>query len=105
MHAVSSNYPAASSSISYWGEWTINFGARAENANYYKSAKNAKELEDIFKDISESITEVVGYPTETHDGYANKSGYITFTDELGDYMQVDNFTEVEYNGTTLSLPQ
>lgn len=100
MHAVSSNYPVASSSISYWGEWTIDFGARAENANYYKSAKNAKELEDIFKDISESITEVVGYPTETHDGYANKSGYITFTDELGDYMQVDNFTEVEYNGTT-----
>ena len=100
MHAVSSNYPVASSSISYRGEWTIDFGARAENANYYKSAKNAKELEDIFKDISESITEVVGYPTETHDGYANKSGYITFTDELGDYMQVDNFTEVEYNGTT-----
>ena len=104
MHAVSSNYPAASSSISYWGEWTINFGARAENANYYKSAKNAKELEDIFKDISESITEVVGYPTETHDGYANKSGYITFADELGDYMQVDNFTEVEYNGTTFVDP-
>ncbi len=104
MHAVSSNYPAASSSISYWGEWTIDFGARAENANYYKSAKNAKELEDIFKDISESITEVVGYPTETHDGYANKSGYITFTDELGDYMQVDNFTEVEYNGTTFVDP-
>ena len=104
MHAVSSNYPAASSSISYWGEWAIDFGARAENANYYKSAKNAKELEDIFKDISESITEVVGYPTETHDGYANKSGYITFTDELGDYMQVDNFTEVEYNGTTFVDP-
>ena len=104
MHAVSSNYPAASSSISYWGEWTINFGARAENADYYKSAKNAKELEDIFKDISESITEVVGYPTETHDGYANKSGYITFADELGDYMQVDNFTEVEYNGTTFVDP-
>ena len=104
MHAVSSNYPAASSSISYWDEWTIDFGARAENANYYKSAKNAKELEDIFKDISESITEVVGYPTETHDGYANKSGYITFTDELGDYMQVDNFTEVEYNGTAFVDP-
>ena len=105
MHAVSSNYPAASSKISFWGEWTINFGARAENANYYKSAKNAQELEDIFKDISESITEVVGYPTETHDGYANKSGYITFTDELGDFMQVDDFTEVEYNGTTFKDPE
>ena len=106
MHAVSSNYPAASSSISFWGEWTINFGARAENANYYKSAKNAQELEDIFKDISESITEVVGYPTEIHDGYGeHKSGYITFTDELGDYMQVDGFTEVEYNGKTFKGPE
>lgn len=106
MHAVSSNYPAASSKISFWGEWTINFGARAENANYYKSAKNAQELEDIFKDISESITEVVGYPTEVHDGYGElKSGYITFTDELGDFMQVDGFTEVEYNGTTFKDPK
>ena len=106
MHAVSSNYPAATSNISYWGEWTINFGARAENANYYKSAKNAQELEDIFKDISESITEVVGYPTEIHDGYGeHKSGYITFTDELGDYMQVDGFTEVEYNGKTFKGPE
>ena len=104
MHAVSSNYPAASSSISFWGEWTINFGARAENANYYKSAKNAQELEDIFKDISESITEVVGYPTETQDGYANKSGYITFTDELGDFMRVDDFAAVEYNGATFKEP-
>ena len=106
MHAVSSNYPAASSKISFWGEWTISFGARAENANYYKSAKNAQELEDIFKDISESITEVVGYPTEVHDGYGeHKSGYITFTDELGDFMQVDDFTEVEYNGTTFKGPE
>lgn len=106
MHAVSSNYPAASSKISSWGKWTINFGARAENANYYKSAKNAQELEDIFKDISESITEVVGYPTEVHDGYGeHKSGYITFTDELGDFMQVDDFTEVEYNGTTFKDPE
>ena len=106
MHAVSSNYPAATSNISYWGEWTINFGARAENANYYKSAKNAKELEEIFKDISESITEVVGYPTEVHDGYGeHKSGYITFTDELGDFMQVDGFTAVEYNGKTFTEPE
>ena len=106
MHAVSSNYPAATSNISYWGEWTINFGARAEKANYYKSAKNAQELEDIFKDISESITEVVGYPTEIHDGYGeHKSGYITFTDELGDFMQVDGFTEVEYNGKTFKGPE
>lgn len=100
MHAVSSNYPAASSSISFWGEWTINFGVRAENANYYKSATSADELEKIFEEISGSIVQT-GYPTEVHGGYGeHKSGYITFTDELGDFMQVDNFTSVVYNGET-----
>ena len=104
MHAVSSNYPAASSSISFWSGWTINFGARAENANYYKSATSASELEKIFKEISGSIIQA-GYPTEVHVGYGeHKSGYITFTDELGDFMQVDNFTSVVYNGETFTGP-
>ena len=100
MHAVSSNYPGATSSISFWGEWTINFGARAENSGYYKSATSAAELEKIFEEISGSIIQT-GYPTEVHDGYGeHESGYITFTDELGDFMQVDNFTSVVYNGET-----
>ena len=104
MHAVSSNYPAVSSSISFWGEWTINFGVRAENANYYKSATSASELEKIFEEISGSIIQA-GYPTEVHGGYGeHKSGYITFTDELGDFMQVDNFTSVVYNGETFANP-
>lgn len=104
MHAVSSNYPAASSSISFLGKWTINFGARAENANYYKSATSAAELEEIFKDISGSIIQA-GYPTKTHSGYGeHKSGYITFTDELGDFMQVDDFTSVVYGGETFEKP-
>ena len=105
MHAVSSNYPAASSSISFfWGEWTINFGARAENANYYKSATSAAELEKIFEEISGSIIKT-GSPTEVHDGYGeHESGYITFTDRLGDFMQVDNFTSVVYGGETFEKP-
>ena len=104
MHAVSSNYPAASSSISFWREWTIKFGARAENANYYKSATSAAELEKIFEEISGSIIQA-GYPTEVHDGYGeHESGYITFTDKLGDFMQVDTFTSVVYNGATFDKP-
>ena len=103
MHAVSSNYPAATSNISRRG-WTIDFGARAENANYYKSATNAAELEKIFEEISGSIIQV-GYPTEVHDGYGeHESGYITFTDKLGDFMQVDDFTSVVYNGATFEKP-
>lgn len=107
MHAVSSNYPVASSSITYKNRrevWTIDYGTRAENSDYYKSAISAAELEEIFKDISGSIIQA-GYPTKIHGGYGeHKSGYITFTDELGDFMQVDNFTSVVYNGETFTGP-
>lgn len=105
MHAVSSNYPSASSSITNEGfrkKWVIDYGARAENSDYYKSATSASELEKIFEEISGSIVQT-GYPTEVHGGYGeHKSGYITFTDELGDFMQVDNFTSVVYNGETFT---
>ncbi len=105
MHAVSSNYPSASSSITYdeyfRKKWVIDYGARAENSGYYKSATSAAELEKIFEEISGSIIKA-GYPTEVHDGYGeHESGYITFTDRLGDFMQVDSFI---YNGTTLDKP-
>lgn len=98
MHAVSSNYPDAKSYTS------DKLGTRAENSDYYKSATSAAELEEIFKDISGSIIQA-GYPTKTHSGYGeHKSGYITFTDELGDFMQVDDFTSVVYGGETFEKP-
>lgn len=94
MHAVSSNYPDA---MSYASD---KLGTRAENSDYYKSATNAEELKKVFDDISQAITSEAPYPTEIHKGYdETKSGYITFTDELGDFMQVDGFTEVVINGT------
>lgn len=95
MQAVSSNYPNATA-------WDAH-GARAENSDYYKSATNAEELKKVFDDISQAITSEAPYPTEIHKGYdETKSGYITFTDELGDFMQVDGFTEVVINGTSFT---
>lgn len=97
MQAVSSNYPNATA-------WDTH-GTRAENSDYYKSATNAEELKKVFDDISQAITSEPPYPTEIHKGYdETKSGYITFTDELGDFMQVDGFTEVVINGTSLTKP-
>lgn len=97
MQAVSSNYPNATA-------WDTH-GARAENSDYYKSATNAEELKKVFDDISQAITSEPPYPTEIHKGYdETKSGYITFTDELGDFMQVDGFTEVVINGTPFTNP-
>ena len=97
MHAVSSDYPDATSYAS------DELGTRVENSDYYKSATNAEELKKVFDDISQAITSEPPYPTEIHKGYdETKSGYITFTDELGDFMQVDGFTEVVINGTSFT---
>ena len=94
MQAVSSNYPNATA-------WNTH-GTRAKNSDYYKSATNADELKKVFDDISKAITSEAPHPTKIDKGYdATKSGYITFTDELGDFMQVDGFI---YNGTTFDKP-
>ena len=96
MHAVSSNYPNATSYK------TNELGQRTENSDFYKAASNADELNQVFKDISASITEDKSYPTQVEDGYdPSKSGYITFSDELGDFMQVDEFISAQINGETI----
>lgn len=97
MQAVSSNYPNATA-------WNAH-GTRAKNSDYYKSATNADELKKVFDDISKAIISEPPHPTKIDKGYdATKSGYITFTDELGDFMQVDGFTEVVINGTSFTKP-
>lgn len=95
MHGVSSNYPDASS--------YRNLGTRAENSNYYKAATDADELNSIFQEISNEINSGTGSPTETTEGMANKSGYVTFTDELGAYMQVDEFKTLIFADKKFSL--
>ena len=103
MHAVSSNYPEATSSVShglFGKKWNVNFGNPIAGASYYKSATNAAELDQVFKDISSAITSGKGFPTKVEGNNPNGSGYITFEDELGAFMQVDSFTGAEYNGKT-----
>lgn len=102
MHAVSSNYPAASYAWQNgqgWrpGGWVWSFGARATDSDFYKAASNAADLKTLFDEISQEITSSTGLPTEVHQGYdPSTSGYITFTDQLGDYMKVDSFTAIVF---------
>lgn len=86
LHGISSNYPQATGYQS--------LGDRAANSNYYKAATNSEELNNIFQEISQEINTGTGYPTETEDGFANRDGYVTFHDQLGDYMQVDSFNKL-----------
>ena len=103
MHAVSSNYPTASYA---WqdgqgflqpGGWVWSFGPRATDSDFYKAASNAADLKTLFDEISQEITSSTGLPTEVQQGYnPSTSGYITFTDQLGDYMKVDSFTTIVF---------
>ena len=53
----------------------------------------------MFDDISKEISKGSGYPTKTTEGFEHETGYITFDDQLGDYMQVTDLSKLVYNGT------
>lgn len=94
MHGVSSNYPAATAYNS--------LGERAKDkegnaTQYYKVADDADKLNSIFQEISKELShQEATSPTQVTEGAANESGYVTFTDRLGDYMQVSDFKAIVF---------
>ena len=96
LHAVSSNYPAATE----YDE----LGARATDSDFYKTATNADDLKDVFSGISQDIANAAGHPTDVVEGAENTSGYVTFTDQLGDYMKVDSFKSIVFARQVFSAP-
>lgn len=106
MHAVSSNYPEAAytQNSGFWGGWDWDLGTRPDGSDFYKSATNADELKKVFDDISSEIVKGSSYPTNATEGAEHTSGYITFDDALGAYMQVDSFKAIALNGQTFENP-
>ena len=106
MHAVSSNYrnPSYTYTGGWGGKWIWNLGDRTKKSDgtdsqFYMAAANAGELNNIFKEISREITsQDPTSPTKVSGDDLSKSGYVTFTDQLGDYMQVDEFKSLVWNG-------
>lgn len=97
MHGMSSNYPDAKK--------YKKLGKRAQDSSgkdtqFYKAATDASKLNDIFKEIQEEIVTSAQSPTHVDQGeLPNQGGYITFTDQLGDYMQVDDMNALVYANT------
>lgn len=103
MQAVSSNYPKATYTYtegSMWnpGKENWSFGDPAASANYYLAASNADGLNKVFNSIFESMTKNLAGPTEVVGDDPANSGYVTFDDPLGDYMQVKGFEAVAFAG-------
>ena len=96
LHAVSSNYPSATA--------YNKLGARAEDSDFYKTATSAAGLKDVFSDISQDIAKAAGHPTDVVEGAEDTSGYVTFTDQLGDYMKVDSFKSIVFAKQVFSNP-
>ena len=101
MNAVSSNYPNSTA-------WD-NLGQRATgNPDFYKSADNAGSLNEVFQDIFDESTEgaTSGSPIEGTDVEGVQDavpGTLTFTDTLGDYMEVTgNTMTLVYGGRQYS---
>ena len=93
MHGVSSNYKVATS-LTDLGSRTKKDG---KDANYYFASDTPEELDKVFQDIAADIQHsTVGSPTNAVEGAQDTSGYITFDDQLGDYMKVDDFTGILY---------
>lgn len=96
LHAVSSNYPSATA--------YNKLGARAEDSDFYKTATSAAGLKDVFSGISQDIAKAAGHPTDVVEGAEDTSGYVTFTDQLGDYMKVDSFESIVFAKQVFSNP-
>lgn len=96
MNYVSSNFPDARS--------MDNGGDRASN-KYYQLANDSDELNNLFTEIQGDLSADTGSPTEVPTGADyGASGYITFRDQLGDYMHVDSIKAVVFAGTRYDNP-
>lgn len=97
MNGLSSNYPDATA--------YTDLGTRVDAAeDYYYAAQDADELNSIFENIFTEIEKsTTGAPTHVESGDPTEDGYITFTDRLGSYMQVESFRKILFAGTEFDL--
>lgn len=103
MHGMSSNYPNATR-YNKLGDRAKD--SKGNDTQFYKAATDASKLNDIFKEIQEEIVSKAQSPTHVDQGEKpNESGYITFTDQLGDYMQVDDMNTLVYANKTYYKPK
>ncbi len=70
----------------------------AYNDGYY-SAENAEDVTNVFEDItSEIVSASAQAPTQIEGGDPLKSGYLTYTDPIGEYMEVKDIKSIIYGG-------
>lgn len=70
----------------------------AYNDGYY-SAENAEDVTNVFDDITNEIVSASAQaPTQIEGGDPLNSGYLTYTDPIGEYMEVKDIKSIIYGG-------
>lgn len=65
----------------------------------YYSAENAEDVVDVFENItSDIVSSSSSVPTEIEGGDPWNSGYLTYTDPIGEYMEVKDIKALIYMG-------
>lgn len=70
----------------------------------YYLAENAQSLYDAFDDIIGQIAAQAKLPTEYDPMDPTRSGYLTYTDPIGQYMQVDTVKAILWNDILVTDP-
>ena len=81
-------------------------GEDINSLNYvdqYFAADNASAVTDVFEQIVSDITmSTPQVPTNVNPDAIDQSGYITYTDEIGDYMEVKDVKNLIFSGTNFT---
>lgn len=115
--------PAASAGPGDWTSWwestfpsenytvthpSQNDITEVNDLNYvdqYFAANNASDVTDVFEQIVSDITmSTPQVPTNVNPDAIDQSGYITYTDEIGDYMEIKDVKNLIFSGTNFTNP-
>ena len=69
----------------------------AYNDGYY-SAENAEDVTNVFDDITNEIVSASAQAPTHIEGDPLESGYLTYTDPIGEYMEVKDIKSIIYGG-------
>ena len=84
-----------------WDE-AFSWDARETTPTYvdaYYPAEDSDALQDAFHEITNAIVDSAKVPTEIGNGSPVSSGYITYTDPIGEYMEVKGISGLLFGNT------
>ena len=103
---IFSNYQSWLRYDNYTFEHPQNDISTLNYVDQYFAADDASSVTNVFEQIVSDITmSAPQVPTQIESGAAiDQSGYITYTDEIGDYMEVKNVKNLIFSGTNFTNP-